>query len=66
MPAHYEDVLLDLKARDDRDMTRSIAPLEQAADADQLDTSELTVDEAIAKAIGLVEARLALAGVREV
>lgn len=57
MPAHYEDVLLDLKARDERDTSRSVAPLEQAADADLLDTSELTIDEAIAQAIRLVEAR---------
>lgn len=61
MPAHYEDVLLDLKARDDRDTTRSAAPLEQAGDADLLDTSALSVEEAIAEAIRLVEARLARA-----
>jgi len=59
MPAHYEDVLLDLKARDERDTSRSAAPLEQAADADLLDTSELTVEEAVAEAIRLVEARIA-------
>lgn len=58
MPAHYEDVLLDLKARDERDMTRSAAPLAQAPDADLLDTSDLTVENAVAKAIKLVEARL--------
>lgn len=60
MPAHYEDVLLDLRARDQRDMSRATAPLEQAPDADLLDTSELTVDEAIAAAIRLVDARLGL------
>jgi len=61
MPAHFEDVLLDLKARDERDSTRAAAPLEQAADADLLDTSELAIEQAIAKAIQLVEARLARA-----
>jgi cytidylate kinase len=61
MPAHFEDVLLDLKARDDRDSSRSAAPLEQAADADLLDTSDLKVEEAIAEAVRLVEARLARA-----
>jgi cytidylate kinase len=61
MPAHFEDVLLDLKARDDRDSSRSSAPLEQAADADLLDTSDLKVEEAIAEAVRLVEARLARA-----
>lgn len=60
MPAHYEDVLLDLRARDHRDMSRDSAPLEQAADAELLDTSELTVDEAVAAAIRLVDARLSL------
>ena len=58
MPAHFEDVLLDLKARDDRDSSRSAAPLEQAADADLLDTSDLSAAESIAEAVRLVEARL--------
>jgi len=58
MPATYEDVLIDIRARDERDAGRDIAPLRQAADADLLDTSELSVDEAIAQAIRLVEARV--------
>lgn len=58
MPAHYEDVLIDIRARDERDTGRPFAPLKQAEDADRLDTSELTVEEAIAAAIRLVEARI--------
>jgi cytidylate kinase len=58
MPGHYEDVLLDLKARDERDSGREAAPLVKAADADHLDTSDLTADEAIAEAVRLVEQRL--------
>lgn len=58
MPAHYDDVLLDIRARDERDAHRAVAPLLQAADAILLDTSELTADEAIAEAIRLVEKRL--------
>src|SRR6185436_15811812 len=58
MPAHYEDVLVDIRARDERDAHRAVAPLLQAADAILLDTSELTADEAIAEAIRLVEERL--------
>ena len=58
MPAHYEDVLLDIRARDERDAHRAVAPLHQAADAILLDTSDLTADEAIAEAIRLVEERL--------
>ena len=51
MPAHYEDVLLDIRTRDERDSHRSVAPLRQAPDAILLDTSDLTADEAVAEAI---------------
>jgi cytidylate kinase len=61
MHAHYEDVLADIRARDQRDSTRAAAPLERAADAIVLDTSKLDVDGAIAEAVRLVEARLAKA-----
>ena len=60
LPAHYEDVLVDIKARDERDTNRETAPLAQAADAVLLDTSALDVDAAIAEAVRLVEARLAV------
>ncbi|HEY1142402.1 MAG TPA: d(CMP) kinase [Sphingomicrobium sp.] len=59
MPGHYEDVLLDIRARDERDATRKVAPLRQAVDALLLDTSELGVDEAIAEAIRLADQRVA-------
>lgn len=59
MPVHYDDVLIDLRVRDSRDMNRDAAPLFQAPDADLLDTSELSVEEATAEAVRLVEARLA-------
>ena len=58
LPAHYEDVLTDIRARDERDSSREAAPLRQADDADLLDTTEFGVDEAIASAIRLVEQRL--------
>jgi cytidylate kinase len=60
LPAHYDDVLVDIRARDERDMNRPTAPLAQAADAMLLDTSELDVDAAIAEAVRLVEERLAV------
>lgn len=59
MPAHLEDVLIDIRARDARDAGRDSAPLVQADDADLLDTSDLEIDESIAAAIALVEKRLA-------
>lgn len=58
MPGHYDDVLLDIRARDERDANRDVAPLRQADDAELLDTSNLDVEEAIAEAIRLVEARV--------
>jgi cytidylate kinase len=60
MPGHYEDVLLDIRARDERDANREFAPLRQAEDADLLDTSDLDVDQAIAEAIRLVEVRVSV------
>lgn len=58
MHAHFDDVLADIRARDRRDSTREVAPLKPAADAIQLDTSDLDVDAAIAEAIRLVSERL--------
>lgn len=58
---HFDDVLADIRARDDRDTHRAVAPLKQAADALLLDTSKLDVERAIAEAIRLVEAQLARA-----
>jgi cytidylate kinase len=60
MRAHYEEVLADIRARDRRDSSRDVAPLKPAPDAILLDTSDLTVDQAIAKALSLVEQRLAV------
>lgn len=59
MPAHYPDVLTDIRARDERDSSRAIAPLRPAADAILFDTSTLDVAESIAEAVRLVEQRLA-------
>jgi cytidylate kinase len=53
----YDQVLADIRARDERDSSRSAAPLVPAADAALLDTSFLSIDASIAKAIALVEAR---------
>jgi len=59
MHAHYDDVLADIRARDERDSTREFAPLKPAADALLLDTSNLDVEAAIAEAVRLTEERLA-------
>ena len=56
--AHFDEILSDISARDERDGGRATAPLLQADDALLLDTSELDVAAAIAAAIALVEGRL--------
>ena len=55
LPTREETVLQDIRARDERDSARSAAPLRMADDAALLDTSELSIDQAIAAAIALVE-----------
>lgn len=45
--ANMDDLLADLQARDARDTQRSVAPLVPAEGAYVLDTSEMTVDEAV-------------------
>lgn len=55
----FDKVLADIRARDARDSGRSTAPLVQAPDSALLDTSFLTIEESVRRAIGLVEARRA-------
>ena len=61
MHTHFEEVLADIQARDERDRERAIAPLCAAPDAVELDTSELDVAGATAAAIRIAEERLAKA-----
>jgi len=58
MTAHFDDVLADIRARDQRDSSRAAAPLHPAADAIILDTSALDVEQSIAEAVRLAEERL--------
>ncbi|MFC5512180.1 (d)CMP kinase [Massilia jejuensis] len=45
--ANMDDLLADLQARDERDTHRTVAPLVAAEGAYILDTSDMTVDEAV-------------------
>jgi CMP/dCMP kinase len=51
-------VLADLRARDARDAARDVAPMAAAADAHLLDTTELSIDAAVAEAVAYVKSRL--------
>lgn len=52
-----EEVLADVKARDERDMNRAEAPLKPAEDAVLIDTSDLSIEDAVAKAVAAITAK---------
>jgi CMP/dCMP kinase len=54
----FENILVDIRMRDERDSGRATAPLKQAEDAILLDTGDLTIGAAVQAAIAAVEARL--------
>ena len=60
-----DKVLADIRARDLRDSTRSAAPLVAAQDAALLDTSFLSIEASVQRAIELVERQLALKAERD-
>lgn len=53
----FEEVLAEVKERDARDMGRADAPLRPAEDAVMLDTSDLSIEAAVAAAVEAVEAK---------
>jgi cytidylate kinase len=58
-PAQQPDeVIRDLRARDERDRNRADSPLKPAPDAVLLDTTHLTLEEVVAAAEAIVAARL--------
>jgi cytidylate kinase len=61
----YDEVLLDIRARDERDSGRATAPLARAEDAVLLDTSGMDAEAAVAAAIAAVERTLKSAQARE-
>ena len=55
--ASYDNVLAEIRARDERDSKRATAPLVAASDAVVLDTSEMGIEAAVEAAIGAVNGR---------
>lgn len=49
-------VLADVRERDYRDMNRADAPLKPAEDAVLVDTSDLSIEDAVARAIAVIDA----------
>jgi len=64
MSANIDTLLQDLRERDARDSARAVAPLQKSADAELLDTTAMTVDEAVAWVIERVRQRLPQAAAR--
>ena len=54
----YETVLADMKARDERDATRSTAPMKPAEDAIVFDTSAMSIEEVLAYALKIIDERI--------
>lgn len=57
-----EEVLADIRRRDERDQNRATAPLIKAEDAVLLDTTNLDIDAAFKAAIALIDAAMGHAG----
>jgi cytidylate kinase len=57
-----EEVLADLRARDARDAGRDVAPMVAAEDALLLDTTDLSIDAAVAEAVAYVGSRFRAGG----
>ena len=55
MDTPYEKVLADIIARDERDSKRSTAPLKPAEDAIIIDTSDLDIEQVVAKAREIID-----------
>lgn len=51
----YENILNDIKNRDYNDTNREFAPLKQAEDSIYIDTTNLSIDEAVIKVLSYLE-----------
>ena len=52
------EITAQIIERDERDMNRPVAPLKQAEDAVLVDTSDLTIDEVVAKILSIIEEKI--------
>ena len=58
MDVKYDDVLADLLGRDHRDSTRAVAPLKPAEDSVIVDTTTLSLDEAVVATANVIKAKI--------
>lgn len=55
----FDDLLSEIQERDDRDRNRPVAPLRPAEDALLLDSTSMSIDEVVEKALQYIESKLA-------
>ena len=65
IPARLDDLLADLKARDERDSNRSHAPLKPAEDALLLDNSSLDIESSVQQVLNWWQGKVPFAEGRE-
>lgn len=56
--AIFERIYRDILARDKRDASREVAPLKPAGDATVIDTTALSINEVVAQAIAICDAKM--------
>ncbi|MBE4617827.1 (d)CMP kinase [Vibrio navarrensis] len=59
LDVRFEDLLSEIQERDDRDRNRPVAPLRPAEDALVLDSTSMSIDEVVEKALQYIESKLA-------
>ena len=55
MPDSFEEVLAELKKRDEQDMNRPVDPLRQAEDAVLVDSTDLDFEQVVERILEIVE-----------
>ncbi|MCG6273369.1 (d)CMP kinase [Vibrio vulnificus] len=59
LDVRFDDLLIEIQERDDRDRNRPVAPLRPAEDALVLDSTSMSIDEVVEKALQYIESKLA-------
>ena len=59
LDVRFDDLLSEIQERDDRDRNRPVAPLRPAEDALLLDSTSMSIDEVVEKALNYIESKLA-------
>jgi len=56
--AELSEITAQIIERDERDMNRPVAPLKQAEDAVLVDTSDLTIDQVVARILAIIDEKI--------